>query len=170
MNLLQRVRKRLEVHNDCVHCESLPTISNVILYHSSRMQCLIIRPSRAFVVSVNLHRTSGEALLSEAHRLFPSSNRTDKIQFSKQYCDLRVLIDTKDLHPTYQRFKPIAQQSIENIFFSSATNNTLMFYGYPLRLISYQLRPITRMILISRITQILKAECRQATNSANKTL
>jgi hypothetical protein len=115
-NLLQHVRKLLEVHNDCVHCESLPTISNVISYHSSRMQRLIIRPSRVFVVSVNLHRTSGEALLSEAHRLFPSFNRTDKIQFLKQYCDLRLLIDTEDLHPTYQRFKPIAQQSIENIF------------------------------------------------------
>ena len=51
-NLLQHVRKLLEVHNDCVHCESLPTISNVISYHSSRTQCLIIRPSRVFVVSV----------------------------------------------------------------------------------------------------------------------
>ncbi len=45
-----------------------------------------------------------------------------------------------------------------------------MFCGYPLRLISYQLQPVTRMIRISRITQILKAECRQATNSAKKTL
>ncbi len=48
--------------------------------------------------------------------MFPSYNRTDKIQFLKQYCDLRLLIDTEDLHPTHKRFKPIAQQCIENIF------------------------------------------------------
>jgi hypothetical protein len=76
---------------------------------------ILLRPSRAFVKSVYSQNISDDALFKE-QRVFSVIIIHDKIMFLEKYCEFRLLVDTEDLHPTFERFRSIAQHNLKRVF------------------------------------------------------
>ena len=114
--LLTHVHVLRAVHNDCIHCQSFPQLEDVLRY-IWHMGChtILLRPSRAFVKSVYSQNISDDALFKE-QKVFSVIIIHDKIMFLEKYCEFRLLVDTEDLHPTFERFRSIAQHNLKRVF------------------------------------------------------
>ena len=67
---------------------------------------------------MHLRRAPHTTLLEDAIRLFPSVNLANQTKLLQRLCNLRLFFATVDLHPTYQRFRSLAQHNLEQAFFS----------------------------------------------------